>query len=36
MTPHKEWLSEYEKYDGGDVFLGDDYRANILQRGRVK
>jgi hypothetical protein len=24
MTPHKEWLSEYEKYDGGDVFLGDD------------
>ena len=24
MTPHKEWFSEYEKYDGGDVFLGDD------------
>jgi hypothetical protein len=24
MTPHREWFSEYEKYDGGDVFLGDD------------
>jgi hypothetical protein len=23
MTPHREWFSEYEKYDGGDVFLGD-------------
>ena len=23
MTPHGEWFSEYEKYDGGDVFLGD-------------
>jgi hypothetical protein len=19
MTPHREWFSEYEKYDGGDV-----------------
>jgi hypothetical protein len=24
MTPHREWFCEYEKYDGGDVFLGDD------------
>jgi hypothetical protein len=24
MTPHREWFSKYEKYDGGDVFLGDD------------
>jgi hypothetical protein len=24
MNPHKEWFSKYEKYDGGDVFLGDD------------
>ena len=23
MTPHGEWFSEYEKYDGGNVFLGD-------------
>jgi hypothetical protein len=36
MTPHKDWLSEYEKYDGGDVFLGDDSIAKILGRGRVK
>ena len=21
MTPHMEWFYEYEKYDGGDVFL---------------
>ena len=36
MTPHREWFSEYEKYDGGDVFLGDDSIAKILGRGRVK
>jgi hypothetical protein len=36
MTPHKEWFSEYEKYDGGDVFLGDDLTTKILWCGRVK
>jgi hypothetical protein len=36
MTPHREWFSEYEKYDDGDVFLGDDSTTNILGRGRVK
>jgi hypothetical protein len=36
ITPHKEWFSEYEKYDGGDVFLGDDSTEKILRRGRVK
>jgi hypothetical protein len=36
MTPHKEWFSEYEKYDGGDVFLGDDSTTKIMGRGRVK
>jgi hypothetical protein len=36
MTPHREWFSEYEKYDGGDVFLGDDSTAKILLCGRVK
>jgi hypothetical protein len=36
MTPHREWFSEYEKYDGGDVFLGNDSIAKILGRGRVK
>jgi hypothetical protein len=36
MTPHREWFSEYEKYDGGDVFLGDDSTTKIMGRGRVK
>jgi hypothetical protein len=36
MTPHREWFSEYEKYDGGDIFLGDDLTTNILGHGRVK
>jgi hypothetical protein len=36
MTHHREWFSEYEKYDGGDVFLGDDSTTKILGRGRVK
>jgi hypothetical protein len=36
MTPHREWFSEYEKYDGGDVFLGDDSTAKIFGRGRVE
>jgi len=36
MTPHREWFSEYEKYDGGDVFLGDNSVAKIIGRGKVK
>jgi hypothetical protein len=36
MTPHRDWFYEYEKYDGGDVFLGDDSTTKILGRGRVK
>ena len=28
--------SEYEKYDGGDVFLGDDRKARIIGHGKVK
>jgi hypothetical protein len=36
MNPHREWFSEYEKYDGGDVFLGDESIAKILGCGRVK
>jgi hypothetical protein len=36
MTPHREWFFEYEKYDGGDVFLGDDSITKIMGRGRVK
>ena len=36
FTPHREWFCEYEKYDGGDVFLGDDKKARIIGRGNVK
>jgi hypothetical protein len=36
MTPHREWFLEYEKYDGGDVFLGDDSTTSIMGHGRVK
>eukprot|EP00253_Pinus_taeda_P023847 PITA_23847 len=36
FTPHREWFCEYEKYDGGDVFLGDDRKARIIGRGNVK
>jgi hypothetical protein len=35
MTPHKEWFCEYEQYDGGDVFLGDDMTTRIVGWGRV-
>ena len=36
FTPHREWFCEYEKYDGGDVFLGDDSKAKIVEHGKVK
>eukprot|EP00253_Pinus_taeda_P028152 PITA_28152 len=36
FTPHREWFCEYEKYDGGDVFLGDDRKARIVVQGKVK
>eukprot|EP00253_Pinus_taeda_P028049 PITA_28049 len=36
FTPHRDWFCEYEKYDGGDVFLGDDKKARIVGRGKVK
>jgi hypothetical protein len=36
MTPHREWFFEYEKYDGGYVFLGDDSTTKIMGHGRVK
>ena len=35
FTAHREWFYEYEKYDGGDVFLGDDRKARIISRGKV-
>ena len=36
MTPDREWFYEYEKYNGGDVYLGDDSPASIIGHGRVK
>jgi hypothetical protein len=30
MNPHREWLCEYERYDGGNVFLGDELTARII------
>eukprot|EP00253_Pinus_taeda_P026318 PITA_26318 len=36
FTPQREWFYEYEKYDGGDVFLGNDRKAKIIGRRKVK
>ena len=36
MTPHRVWFLEYENYNGGDVYLGDDSPADIIGHGRVK
>eukprot|EP00253_Pinus_taeda_P021650 PITA_21650 len=36
FTRHREWFCEYEKYDGGDVFLGDVRKARIFSRRKVK
>ena len=36
MNPHMEWFCEYEKYNEGDVYLGDDSPSNIIGCGRFK
>ena len=36
FTPHREWFCDYEKYDGGDVFLGDEKKLRIVGHGKVK
>jgi hypothetical protein len=36
VNPSREWLCEYERYDGGDIFLGDDLTKKIVGRGKVK
>jgi hypothetical protein len=36
MTPHREWFSEYERYDGVNVFLGDYSTTINIGRGKVK
>jgi hypothetical protein len=35
MTPRREWFCEYERYDGGNVFIGDDSTTKIIGRGKV-
>ncbi|MCZ2221961.1 zinc finger domain-containing protein [Corynebacterium pilbarense] len=32
MIPHREWFCKYERYDGGNVFLGDDSTNRIIGR----
>jgi hypothetical protein len=34
MTAHREWFCEYERYDGGNVFLGEDSTTRIIGRGK--
>jgi hypothetical protein len=36
MNPHREWFYEYERYDGGNVFLGDDSTNKIIGRRKFK
>jgi hypothetical protein len=36
MIPHREWFYKYEKYDGGNVFLGNDSTTIIIRRGNFK
>jgi hypothetical protein len=36
MTPHWKWFCEYERYNGGDVFLGHESIAKIIGCGNVK
>ena len=35
MTSHRDQFSTHEKYDGGTVYLGDDFPLNIVGHGRV-
>jgi len=36
MTSYKKWFCEYQKYNGGDVFLKGDSKTKIIGNGRVK
>ena len=36
MTPHREWFCEYERYNGGNVFLGDASTTRIIGQGKFK
>jgi hypothetical protein len=36
MTLHREWFFEYEKYNGGDISLGDESIVRTIEHGKVK
>jgi len=36
VIPQREWFCEYEKYNVGDIFLGDDSTAKIIGHGTVR
>lgn len=36
MTPHRDWFCEYENYNGGDAFLGDESTTKIIGHEIVK
>jgi hypothetical protein len=36
MKPHREWFYKYERYEGGDMFLGDESTTKIVGQGRVR
>ncbi|GAV88120.1 hypothetical protein CFOL_v3_31543 [Cephalotus follicularis] len=36
MTPHRDWFCEYDKFDGGDVMLGDNTPVKIIGHGKVR
>ena len=35
MNPQREWFCEYEKYNEGDIYLGNAY-TRIIGHGRAK
>jgi hypothetical protein len=36
MTPHRGYFCEYDQYEGGYVFFGDESTTKIVGRGRVR
>ena len=36
MNSNKDWFSEYEEFNGGKVYLGDDSPLNIVGQGKVR
>jgi hypothetical protein len=36
LTPHRQWFCEYEIYEGGNVFLGNDSTTRFIGREKFK